>query len=536
MLFQTKKKHRKTIEERFGKTPSDWDQERAKNRLDRIAVYHKEIETKDRGFFVDTVTWNDLQMDEVFLRINHTGSYIGEQTLYHQLHKINPDESGWDNLEKQIRFYCENPGERIKIEESLQQIGKGDGDYYMPQFLMHTELWRVQKGYLLHLLQLLLLGFLAGFIFTGEAIYVTGLILAAAVNLAVYTVIRQKYEIFLYSLGSLKYMLLFCQKMISGPYKDALSVPEEIIQTAEELKGLSKKIIGWQTRKAAALTGDFMYLLQDYLFGVTLLDISVFNHMMKMIYSRQEQVMMLYAFAGQIDMGISVASFRESLSYYCLPESGGQPDLSVRALVHPLLKKPVANDFTLDHRALITGANASGKSTFMKALAINAILAQTIHTCTAQSFCLPAVRVITSMSLRDDVLTGESYYVREAKRIREMLEPENAACPKLLVIDEILKGTNTTERLAASAAILDYFAETSAFILVATHDMELVYDMGEKYENYYFESAITDTDIVFTYKIHKGRGGNSNAIGLLTLLDYPQSIIVSAKKRMETGI
>lgn len=275
-----------------------------------------------------------------------------------------------------------------------------------------------------------------------------------------------------------------------------------------------------------------MYLLQDYLFGIALLDISMFNHIMKTIDGKQEQIMKLYEFAGQIDMGISVASFRESLSYYCQPHIWDKNEFNIKELIHPLVHDAVANDFELKQRALITGANASGKSTFMKALAINTILAQTIHTCTARGFSMPVVSIMTSMSLRDDVITGESYYIREAKRIRQMVDPNGYNRPSLIVIDEILKGTNTLERLAASSAILEYFTRTPHYIVVATHDMELVNDMQSKYDNFYFESRVTDEDIVFEYHIHKGKGGNSNAIALLSLLKYPQEVITMAKQKV----
>lgn len=532
MSFRTKKKQLEKIRERFGRLPSDYEKERTRERLDRIAIYHRELEEKEGPASVDGITWNDLQMDEVFLRINHTGSYMGEQALYHRLHGGERGETSWEALERQITFFRENPDERTEIEEALSRIGKRKEDYYMPQFLMNARCWQMQNGFLLHLLQLLLLAFGIGAIVTENIICAAGLLAVALVNLVIYTMTRQKYEAFLYSLGSLKQMLLFCQRITAPSWVSLLAVPEDVVKTAGELKGISKKIVGLQTRKYAALTGDMLYLLQDYLFGITLLDLSAFNHIMRLINAKEDQIMKLYAFAGQIDMSISIASFRESLPFYCLPEKGTGAGIFAEKLIHPLLKQPVANDFVLEGRALITGANASGKSTFMKALAINTILARSIHTCTAKSFALPQVQVMTSMSLRDDVLNGESYYVREAARIREMLESGEDASPKLLVIDEILKGTNTAERLAASFAILDYLAGTKNFAVIATHDMELLYDLGAKYENYYFESTVTDTDIVFEYRIHKGRGGNSNAIGLLALLGYPEKIIAAARKRL----
>ena len=87
---------------------------------------------------------------------------------------------------------------------------------------------------------------------------------------------------------------------------------------------------------------------------------------------------------------------------------------------------------------VLTGANASGKSTFMKAVAINVILAQTINTCVAKNMKRPAIQVMTSMALRDDVLQGESYYMREIKYLKRMLDELETGEPMLFVIDEIL--------------------------------------------------------------------------------------------------
>ena len=95
----------------------------------------------------------------------------------------------------------------------------------------------------------------------------------------------------------------------------------------------------------------------------------------------------------------------------------------------------------------------------------------------------------------------------------------------LCVVDEMLKGTNTKERLAASEAILKYFAEKKCFVMAATHDMELIEKMQEFYECWYFESKVEEQDIRFDYVLHKGVGGRSNAVALLELLGFPAEIV-----------
>ena len=200
----------------------------------------------------------------------------------------------------------------------------------------------------------------------------------------------------------------------------------------------------------------------------------------------------------------------------------------MKEIFHPLLREPVCNDFILKDRAILTGANASGKSTFMKSLAVNVILAQTIDTTCCAGFSLPFMKVMTSMAIRDDVVSGESYYVREVRYLKRMLDEISRGTMTLCVIDEILKGTNQAERLAASEAVLKYLTQFPGYCIIATHDMELVEKLRTMYNPYYFESHITENNVTFDYKIHPGQGGGSNALALLRAFGFPDEIIRDA--------
>lgn len=521
----------KNTEDDFGKKPLDIDMELAYDRMDCIKIYHDEM--CQRGFSaLDKTTWNDLELDMVYLRLNHTKSYVGEQYLYHRLHDVNVDKNKLTALKEQIEFYKNNATKRRTLEKGLKGFGKLESSFYLPSFLMNSQNWKIPYTACYYILQLLLLAFVIASVFVKYEFFL-GIILIGAINLTVYTLAKMRYEEFLNAAGNLKQLLVFSRFIAESEYKTDLKISDEIVEICNDMKDVSKKLVRWQTRKNYSLSGDIMAELADFLYGVTLLELSMFNRVMKAVNGRQEQIMKLYELVGEIDMGISVASFRESVCCYCNPNIGDTAEFNVKSLVHPLIENAVPNDFILKNRALISGANASGKSTFMKALAVNTILAQTIYTCTAGEFSMPKVYVISSMALRDDVVTGDSYYIREAKRIKEMLDRDDKNKKSLIVIDEILKGTNTHERIAASFAILDYLAGTSHYVLVATHDMELVNGMKERYESFYFESRINESDITFDYHINKGIGGKSNAIALLSVLGYPQEIVDSAKRRFD---
>lgn len=476
-MWKSKKLRQQRLKERFGRNPlKDYEADWVRGRMDEIRIYHKEL-------------------------------------------------SG----QNEVEYVTHNEDARIAIEERLGCIGKREDDYHLPTFLMHSELWKIKSGIGIHLLQIILILFLMGSIFLDNGLWVMGLIVVALTNLTVYLRVKQQYEVYLFSLGSLKEVIRFCNWMLEDEERQKQFATAEVENAMKKLKKLSKMMISWQNRKYAGITGDMLSAVNDYLMGITLVDVSIFNYIMKEIHGKQESVLLLYEFIGKIDISIAIASFRKSVDVWCQPTVWDTHEIRGKGIGHPLLEHPVTNDFSLRNRAIITGANASGKSTFMKALAINVLLAQTIHTCMAETFSMPKMFIMTSMSLRDDILSGESYYIREVKYLKRMLDQMQRQMPMLCVIDEILRGTNTKERLAASQAILEYLADTNSYVLIATHDMELVYDMKEKYEQYYFESRITEEDIQFDYRIQKGMGGKSNAIALLALMDFPKKIVTAAK-------
>ena len=120
---------------------------------------------------------------------------------------------------------------------------------------------------------------------------------------------------------------------------------------------------------------------------------------------------------------------------------------------------------------VIIGPSGSGKSTFLKNVAMNSILAQTLVTCTCSSYQAPFLKVMTSMALRDDIESGESYFIVEIKSLKRILEESKKREPLLCIIDEVLRGTNTVERIAASSRILNALRQKWVLPFAATHDI-----------------------------------------------------------------
>ena len=182
---------------------------------------------------------------------------------------------------------------------------------------------------------------------------------------------------------------------------------------------------------------------------------------------------------------------------------------------------------------LVTGSNASGKSTFLKTIGVNAILAQTIYTAAADSFETAFFRIYSSMALTDSLETKESYYMVEIRSLKRILDALDGEGPVLCFVDEVLRGTNTVERIAASSKILESMKDRNVLVFAATHDIELTRLLEGIYANYHFEEQVEDNDVTFSYKLEKGRAETRNAIRLLSIMGYDSTVVEEARQMAE---
>ena len=146
-MFGAKKRLKKMISDNFGRNPLEGHlYYNAERRMDDAERLHRaREESSDKNWSVDDVTWNDLEMEKVFLRMNHTNSFIGEQTLYHKLHNLgkNNQEQYIKKMESRLAYLKENPEKRLDIEAQQNVIGKQEEGYYLTEFLQNTEYWRL---------------------------------------------------------------------------------------------------------------------------------------------------------------------------------------------------------------------------------------------------------------------------------------------------------------------------------------------------------------------------------------------------------
>lgn len=188
---------------------------------------------------------------------------------------------------------------------------------------------------------------------------------------------------------------------------------------------------------------------------------------------------------------------------------------------HPFLahKQPVTNSFTLDKKriAIVTGANMAGKSTFLRTIGVNYILATTGAPVCAREFGFSIVSLFSSMRTADNLSRDISYFHAELLRLKQLIQHVRHQDYTLIILDEILKGTNSKDKLQGSILFLNEIARYNMSALIATHDLELA-RLEEKdaslYQNYCFEIELAH-DIRYSYRIQKGVAQNLNASYLL---------------------
>ena len=486
---------------------------------------------KEQGrdaYEVDAITRCDLELDRLYRDLNTAQSSCGDCVIWERLTHPYEEAAPLAKAEALMVWAKENESARVRVQSALAAIGRAKDR------TLWDDLEGLKKAEPIGTLPYACLAILTVadiiFLFIRPLPAVIGLIALTAVNIALSLRMREKtggaVRGFKAVLG-----LIDAAETIEGLQEDSLREQTAAMAGARAELAAFKRGSSLVTGSGSG-SGSLLQAILTYVNLLLHLDLLKFDQMLKAYAGHEEAARTLFKEIGQIEAAIAAASYKEALSVSCRPEFLDKQDvvLDVAGLVHPLLKEPVPVTVTLKGGMLVTGSNASGKSTFLKEMAISAILAQSFMIAPAESYRAPFLKVMTSMALTDNLTEGESYYIVEIRSIRRILEALKSGGPYLTVVDEVLKGTNTTERIAASARILEAMRQPNALVLAATHDRELTYMLKELYDNRHFEETVEGDDIVFTYEILDGPASTRNAIRLLEAENYDPAIVKGASE------
>ena len=372
-VYDDYKKHQKFLRDLksdYGKQSSrEYDYDEFQN----ITRYFKMRKQKSDYEVIDDTTWNDLDMDHIFMLINHTWSSAGQEYLYDMLRKPQHDKKILEERNRIFDFFANNETVRVSFQDFFAKIGRTQkisfSDYL--RNLKHLE----EEGNALHYFCWAFASVAFVMIFLEPAWGFILFIAAMCFNITTYFRRKGQIDPYIMSFSYLMRMMKNAEKMIK------MNVPElepYYLELQEALKHFhSFQRNSYVLMSNQRMSGNLAEIPLDYLRMTFHLDLVKFNSMLKIVKKKEEHIETILRILGFIDAAIAVGAFRKSLNYYALPmfleEDQKGSRIEIDGLYHPLISDPVASDIHTDKGVLLTGSNASGKSTFLKAVAISAL-------------------------------------------------------------------------------------------------------------------------------------------------------------------
>ncbi len=521
------------IRESWGQVP---EEEYEDGDLKRIARYYEMFRGEE--FSLDDITWNDLGLDEVFMLLNHTGSSVGEEALYRLLRTPVSDEAVLRERDRLAGLFAERDELRFFLEENFDSIGKRGREALCDYIAgLGRQPIRSNAAHYLGMAAIAVSAVLIAFLPSAGI-----MTLVAVLTFQIISYYQQKGRVEAYfSCVSQVVRLTVYGRKIASLKEDELSAYLEplrdCLKKLEPIRRKSKRIV-----MGNAMGGSPLDVLADYIKMLLHIDLIAYNQIVVMAKEREKAIWDMVRVLGELECGLAIASFRICLGLWIRPVFDDAKEglhLDAEELYHPLLDRPVPNSVCAGRCQLITGSNASGKSTFLKTVALSAVLAQTVYTVPGKGYRAPFYQIYTSMALRDNLTGGESYYMAEIRSLKRILDRGDDRLPVLCFVDEVLRGTNTVERIAASAQILKSMTQQNILCFAATHDGELTWLLEDCYDNSHFEEEVTDGDVLFSYRLLPGRAQSRNALKLLGLMGYDRQVLADAeamaKRFLDTG-
>lgn len=277
-----------------------------------------------------------------------------------------------------------------------------------------------------------------------------------------------------------------------------------------------KKLYRILNRFDARLNTFLFFFLNTFL----LWDLQQLLSLNKWKEANQQNIAEWFTAIAEIEVSNSLATLYFNHPDWCMPQIADVFfTLKGSAIAHPLLPEQnrIANDFLLEGKgeiAVVTGSNMGGKSTFLRSVGVNIVLALMGAPVCANNFSISIVKLMSSMRVTDNLSENASTFYAELKKLKSIIEAVNEKQPILILLDEILRGTNSLDRHTGSVALLKQLIQKEAVAIVATHDVELA-KLKEIYphaiHNYHFDVQAAGNELYFDYKLKDGICKSLNA-------------------------
>jgi hypothetical protein len=522
----------KTLQPRRRIRLPEWGRPESKERdFSLIAGYHELRRTEPGCASIDDRTWSDLHLDTVFAQIDRCVSPAGQQVLYDMLRAPVVDNAILTGRDTAATRLAEAPEPRRAIQEAAAQMRVWDA-YFLPNLFQQGLPARPRLWFAFPILTGLAVAMIALLVFR-PVIGLAGLVAVAATNLVIQYHYHNRIQPVVRPLTVLR-RLLGAARQAARVDDDVLAPRLQSLRTRTARMEPLERASRWVALEAGS-AGDLVRAAYAYVNMLLLIDVNAFVFSIDAVVRHREDIRAVWETLGFLDAAAAIASWRAGLPVWCRPELNAcGRRLDVSDIVHPLVDDAVGNDLAVDgHNVLITGSNMAGKTTFIRAVALNAVLAQTVCTCPASRWHGPPLRVRTLIGRGDDLSRGQSYFGVELELTRDLVAAADTATQHLFVIDEIFRGTNTVERVAAARAVLKRLASHEHIVLAATHDLELLPLLGDAWDFHHFRESIEDGALSFDYRLRAGPTSTHNAIRLMELYGFPEDVVADARRTVD---
>lgn len=522
-------KHSK-IKKNLERIRSKWGRPvNARRNFKLIAAYLNAVDDPAR---ISPATADDLDLNNIFDFIDRTNSKPGKQYLYKKLFTPETSLSELLKFDKKVETLNVARPDLEGIELELTNLNSTDAYYLAELFLKEHEFLIVPlMSFYIRISGIAIIGLIVSLFIVPNPISFAFLIALLIGNIALHYGTKNKISSYTRSLPQLIILNSVARRLLK---KVSLEGDEQVKASLNNLAGLNRSLnlVNFES-KMADNSENFSYAIYKFIKVLFVLEPLMFISSVKRINKYRSDIEVIYKYVAEIDALISVLSIRAGLAHYSKPvfyTENLQMDLT--DMFHPLIYNCVPNSIhtRTDEGVLITGSNMSGKTTFIRSIAINALLAQTIYTTCTSEYKAPILRIQTSIRTSDDLGEHKSYFQAEALSILDIINQSAGEEPvkSLIIIDEIFRGTNTIERIAAAKSVLTYLTDNQNFVFVSTHDLELAELLDNEYAVYSFEESVNDTRLVFDYKMKTGVLKNRNGIAILETIGYPESVVEDA--------
>jgi hypothetical protein len=475
---------------------------------------------------VDDRTWIDLEFERLFSTVDSTLTSLGSQCLYHKLRTYQSEQSKLEDNFAAYQVLRQDTALREQLQLSLWPL-RSDSEARICETLFGELPANPRSTGLVLLMSAASISAFAATILNPALAWLLGAIVLC--NVLIMAFLRHNiHETFLVT-GGVGKMISAAARLARVDAAAPVTQPAQLSAIFSESGNLRGSFRWFLADRSNDLVASFYFWL-DMLF--------LADHVAAVLVARnlrrhRNALARIFLVVGSLDADIAIASWLQRIPSHCLPALTTEQTIEFIDGFHPLLATPVANSIALrEQSALVVGTNMAGKTTFIKMVGTNIILGRTLGVCFAAAAVIPRSNVMASIRAEHSIESGKSHFFAELERILIFVQMAEGGGKEVFLIDELFRGTNTPERIAAGKAVLESLG-AHAQVLVTTHDVELQHLLASSFLTFHF---VEDPELpeIFDYRLRPGVSTTKNAIKLLEKVGYPPAIVLEARRLVDT--